>query len=494
MLKSINSRKSMGKKEYKQKMQMLELKLSTLQQAIRAEEIPVIIVLEGWSAAGKGKLIGKLAYILDPRNFKVHTMARVGEESYMRPMLWSYWTKTPEKGNIAIFDKSWHRAGFPLGLNRWKMSKSAKSGFFYDVNAFEKQLIDDGTVVVKLFLHIERDEQQKRFLELEESDDTSWRIDSEDWEQNENYDKYQDAFSDMLEKTGSTFSPWHVVEAFDIRYATVTALEKLIVTLEEAIRKKAEKMRTKTKEIRRIEPHIESILDEIYPYKAIEDEKYKKQLDDLQKKISELGFKLYSKRRSVVIVYEGWDAAGKGGNIKRLTERIDPRGYEVIPVSAPTKEALNHHYLWRFWVNMPKDGHITIFDRSWYGRVMVERVESLCSVNDWNRAYQEINDMELHMHRHGSIILKFWLHIDKDEQLKRFTERQNTPRKQHKITEEDWRNRDKWDEHKQAVDEMLARTNTDYAPWHIIESNNKKYARIKTLKVVVETLEKELEK
>ena len=494
MLKNINSAKTMDKKEYKRKMQELELKLSALQQTIKEKEIPVIIALEGWSAAGKGKLIGRLAYTLDPRNFKVHTMARVGEESYMRPMLWSYWIKTPEKGRIVIFDKSWHRAGFPLGENKWKMSKEAMEGFFYDVNAFERQLTDDGTVIVKLFLHIDKDEQKKRFTELEESPDTAWRIDSEDWKQNKSYDKYLNIFNDMLEKTSSKSSPWHVIEANDSRYATATVMEKLVNILEDAIEQRENGLKSQNSESLRTPPCLESVLDKIDLKKDIEDEKYKKQLEDLQKKVSDLGFKLYSKRRSVVIAYEGWDAAGKGGNIKRLTERIDPRGYEVIPVSAPTKEALSHHYLWRFWVNMPKDGHIGIFDRSWYGRVMVERVEKLCKISDWERAYQEINDMELHMHRHGTIVLKFWLHIDKDEQLKRFADRQNDPLKQYKITDEDWRNRDKWDEHRQAVDEMLLRTNTPYAPWHVIESNSKKYARIKTLQIVVEALERELKK
>ena len=494
MLKTSIPVKSMDKKEYKQKMQALEFRLSALERTIKEKGVPVIIVLEGWSAAGKGTLLGKLAYTLDPRNFKVHTMARVNEESYLRPMLWSYWTKTPEKGQIAIFDRSWHRAGFPLGLNKWKMSKEAKAGFFYDVNAFEKQLTDNGMVIVKFFLHINKDEQQKRFLELEESPNTSWRIDSEDWEQNKNYDEYLNIFNNMLEKTSNPASPWQVIEANDSRYATFSAMEKLINTLEKAVKMKEKQAQIQTSEPARIVPVIESMLDKVDLKKSIEDEKYKKKLEDLQKKAGELGFRLYSKRRSVVIVYEGWDAAGKGGNIKRLTERIDPRGYEVIPVSAPTKEALSHHYLWRFWVNMPKDGHIGIFDRSWYGRVMVERVEKLCSVGEWDRAYEEINDMELHMHRHGSIVIKFWLHIDEAEQLGRFTDRQNTPHKQHKITDEDWRNRDKWDEHKQAVDEMLVRTNTDYAPWHVIESNNKKYARIKALQIVVDTLERELKK
>jgi len=234
------------------------------------------------------------------------------------------------------------------------------------------------------------------------------------------------------------------------------------------------------------------ILSEVQPEKEITQAEYKDRLAYYQKKLSYLGYKLYARRKSVVIVYEGWDAAGKGGNIRRLTQRLDPRGYEVVPVAAPSQEELMRHYLWRFWKSMPKDGHFGIFDRSWYGRVMVERVEGFCSEEEWRRAYAEINEMERHMSNHGAIIFKFWLHIDKDEQLRRFRSRETDPLKQYKITEEDWRNREKWDAYENAVDEMINLTGTSCAPWTVVESNNKKYARIKTLRLVVETLEEKL--
>jgi polyphosphate kinase 2 (PPK2 family) len=234
------------------------------------------------------------------------------------------------------------------------------------------------------------------------------------------------------------------------------------------------------------------ILSSVNPDKQIDDDDYKAKMDIYQKKIKDLGYKLYARRKSVVIAYEGWDAAGKGGNIKRLTEDLDPRGYEVAPIAAPTSEELSHHYLWRFYNKMPKDGHITLFDRSWYGRVLVERVEGLCRQDEWQRAYREINDMELHMSNHGAVIFKFWLHVDKAEQLARFEARQADPAKQYKITEDDWRNREKWDDYERAVNEMLFKTDTAYAPWTIIESNNKKFARIKVLELVTKELESRL--
>ena len=226
--------------------------------------------------------------------------------------------------------------------------------------------------------------------------------------------------------------------------------------------------------------------------KSLTDEEYKEKLKKLQKRLSELHSEIYRLRIPVVIGFEGWDAGGKGGAIKRLTSHLDPRGYRVNPTASPNDIEKVHHYLWRFWNNVPKAGHIAIFDRTWYGRVMVERIEGFCTEAEWKRAYQEINEMESHMANAGAVVLKFWLHIDKDEQERRFKERQENPAKQWKITEEDWRNRAKWDAYEEAVNEMLVRTSTTYAPWIVVEGNDKHYARVKVLKTVVDALEKKI--
>ena len=219
---------------------------------------------------------------------------------------------------------------------------------------------------------------------------------------------------------------------------------------------------------------------------------YEKELEELQARLADLHNRIYQKKIPVIITYEGWDAAGKGGNIKRLTAALDPRGFEVHPIASPEPREKNRHYLWRFWNRLPKDGHIAIFDRTWYGRVMVERLEGFCSENDWQRAYNEINEFEKELCDWGAVLVKFWVHIDKDTQLARFTDRQNTPEKQWKITDEDWRNREKWDAYEVAVDEMIQKTSTVFAPWHILESNDKHYARLKALKTVIEEIEKKL--
>ena len=227
--------------------------------------------------------------------------------------------------------------------------------------------------------------------------------------------------------------------------------------------------------------------------KTLTEEEYDTLLNQYQKRLRELHNELYRKKIPVIIAYEGWDAAGKGGNIKRITEALDPRGYEVHPIASPEPHEKARHYLWRFWNRLPKTGHVAIFDRTWYGRVMVERLEGFCSENDWQRAYVEINEFEKELADWNAVIVKFWVQIDKDTQLARFKERENTPEKRWKITDEDWRNREKWDLYEEAVNEMLQKTNTAYAPWHILESNDKKYARIKALKTVIEAIEKKME-
>lgn len=223
-------------------------------------------------------------------------------------------------------------------------------------------------------------------------------------------------------------------------------------------------------------------------------EEYDKQLIRYQMQLRALGYQLYVQKRLLVIVYEGWDAAGKGGNIKRITERLDPRGYEVLPIAAPQGEDKTHHYLYRFWrrLKAPDEKQVLIFDRSWYGRVMVERVEGFCKEEEWKRAYREINEFERQLVDAHVILAKFWLHISKDEQLRRFEGRQDTAYKAWKLTDEDWRNRGKWELYEAAVEDMLLKTSTHLAPWTIVEGNDKYFARIKTLRTLVETLRKEL--
>ena len=492
MLADINLQQpkfTLDKKAYKEDLRKLEDKLTRLQQQVRTADLPVLIVFEGWGASGKGTSIARVVNALDPRYFDVRTTGKTNEEKLMRPFLWSFWTYLPPKGQIVILDKSWHRLIKPSVRESWGISSKESYGFYSDVNAFERQLTEDGALIIKLFLHISADEQKRRFTALKKDPTTEWRVKPHDWEQNEHYEQNMRLFEKMLLMTQSEANPWHIIESEDRKYAAVKILRTIINSIEARLAKK-DKPNPISSLIDRSRHDFPRILQGISPDREIA--RYDEELSYYQKKMHMLGNKLYSRRRSAIILYEGWDAAGKGGNIKRLTSDLDPRCYTVVPIGPPRPQELARHYLWRFLVKTPKDGHITIFDRSWYGRVLVERVDKLTPEEIWRRAYWEINEMEQHLVNHGVILLKFWLHIDKDEQLRRFTARQNIPGKQHKITEDDWRNRENWDLYEEAVDEMLAKTHNPHAPWIIVESNNKKFARLKVLKTVTDALDEAL--
>jgi polyphosphate:AMP phosphotransferase len=420
----------------------------------------------------------------------------------MRPFLWNYWIKTPSKGTMTIFDKSWHRSILPEQQAKRTLSHTVRKdfrndSFYYDVEAFERQLSEDGTLIIKFFLHISKAEQKKRLDSLMKNPNTQWRVKEHDIAQNKNYDMYLNYFGNMISQSSFAFDcrsgEWNIIESEDANHAAVKIYKIIIDRIEGRINAPAKPAAPDIPQQRAVSvPAAPRILSSVNPAKDMDKDEYKDKLKYYQGRLANIEYKLYIKRRPVVIVYEGADSAGKGGNIRRLTQELDPRGYEVTPVAAPTREELAHHYLWRFWKAAPKDGHIAIFDRSWYGRVLVERVEGFCSETEWRRAYKEINDMEKHLHNHGAVIFKFWIHIDKDEQLARFREREADPLKQYKMTDEDWRNREKWEAYEEAADEMLALTSTDYAPWTVVEGNNKRYARIKTLRIVTDTLEKQL--
>lgn len=487
MLEKVDLSKKMKKSEMKEVLPRMQMELSELQRRCKEKKLPVMIVFEGLGAAGKGVQINRLIQALDPRGFQVYSIQKESEEERRRPFLWRFWTKTPAKGRIAIFDRSWYRKVLTDRFDGITDEKDLP-GVFHDIQCFERQLTEDGTLIIKLFLHISKKEQKERFQKLLDSKETKWRVSKADLKRNEEYDRYLQMNEEVLEKTDTDYAPWTIIEATDKEYATVKILATVVRQLKAALEKK-ESSSEAERNVGEINPYKVGVLSGIDLNKDYEPDVYKEKIDELQKKIELLHSELYRLRIPMVLAFEGWDAAGKGGAIRRLTSHLDPRGYAVHPTASPNDVEKVHHYLWRFWNNIPKDGHIAIFDRTWYGRVMVERIEGFCTEKEWKRAYQEINEMEAHLANAGVIVLKFWLHIDKDEQEKRFKSRMETPGKQWKITDEDWRNREKWDAYEEAVDEMLLRTSTTYAPWIVVEANSKYYARVKVLKSVVEAME-----
>ena len=495
MLEKIDLSKKTSKEEYKKISDGLKLQIGALQREAKELKIPVSIVFEGWDGAGKGTLINRLILPLDPRGFNVYlTHTAQTEEELMRPFLWRYWSKTPAKGRISIFDRSWYRRVLDERVDK-KIIQDKWNEAYHEINHFERQLADDGNVIIKFFIHISKDEQRKRLKEMESDKAMSWRITRKDWKHHKQYKKYLAAYQEMIEHTDTDYAPWTVVEAHDRRFAEIKIFNTVIETLRQQIEKvKADqtKKEPKTLPINKLKAFGTSALDKVDLTKTMTREEYSLKLGHLQAKIRDIEYKMYKKRIPMLMVFEGWDGAGKGGNIKRITEELDPRGYEVHPVAAPNDIERAHHYLWRFWTNITKAGHIAIFDRSWYGRVMVERIEGFCKEHEWKRAFKEINEFEEQLVNFGTVLVKFWLHIDKEEQMKRFKERQVLTHKQWKITDEDWRNRKKWDAYKVAVDELLFRTSTSYAPWTIVEANSKYHARIKTLNTVISAMEKRL--
>ena len=504
MLEKIDLSRKAEKEVYRQAKETYGPRLGLAQRRLKEAGIPVLILFDGMDAAGKGTQINRLIQFLDPRGFDVYASSRVTEDEAMRPFLWRFWTLMPENGRIAVFDRSWYRK---VREDRFegRTAKKELAEAFRDICSFEKQLTDSKAVIIKLFLYISREEQKKRFKKLEESGETAWRVTKEDWKRNEDYDRYLKINEEMLERTDTEYAPWTIIEATDKSYGAMKILKTVTETLEDALAKTAEEERLKEEKKKAAETLLKAgenpaensryqngVLSGIDLSKTMTRETYKKEIDRLQKKLELLHSELYRLRIPVVLGFEGWDAGGKGGAIRRLTSHLDPRGYQVCPTAAPNDVEKKHHYLWRFWNHMPKAGHIAIFDRTWYGRVMVERIEGFCREEEWRRAYQEINEMESHLVNAGAVVLKFWLQIDKDEQKRRFEERMRIPEKQWKITDEDWRNREKWDQYELAVNEMLVRTSTTYAPWIVVEGNCKYYARVKVLRTVVEALEKKI--
>lgn len=488
MLKGINPEIVLSKAEYKKVYDELALRIGELQRTLRKENIPMMVIFEGIDGAGKGTLINNLLIPMDSRGVKVEQTLSPEREEKLHSFLWPFWNKIPAKGRVVFWDKSWYSRIGGMRLQK-VIGKKSFEEYLVETAQFERELEDDGMIIIKFFLHISKDEQKKRFKKLEKNSATSWRVTKDDWREHSLYKKYIEIYSDILEsKNGS--SSWTIIEAADERYATIKMFQTLIKRIEEHINLAGHAAQM-PKDAEFSDP-VESVLAHVNLSLKLEKEEYKETLKNLQKKIRDIEHEMFSQRVGAVVLYEGWDAAGKGGNIRRVVEEMDPRGYQVVPVSAPNEIEKQYHYLWRFWKYFPKAGHLTIFDRSWYGRVLVERVEGFCSKQDWQRAYSEINDMERHLTNFGTAVVKFWLEVSKDEQMRRFKEREELAYKRWKITDEDYRNREKWDQYREAADEMLYRTNTTYAPWTVVESENKYYARVKALKTIIRAVEERL--
>ncbi|GAB2182492.1 polyphosphate:AMP phosphotransferase [Denitratisoma sp. agr-D3] len=458
-----------------------------------AGRFPVVILINGLDGAGKGEMVNLLNAWMDPRHIETHAFPPPAEEERLRPPMWRFWRALPPKGKIGIFVGNWYTDPI-VSKVRGASGKADLERSVNDILRLEKLLTDEGVLVLKYWFHLSKKGQKNRLEKLAANPKTRWRVSRHDWDLFAQYDKYVKTARHVLRLTSSGQAPWIVVDGSDEYYRAITVGRHL----RDAIRARLKLKDGKTARISAAPlTHAldgRDLINALDLGQKLAKKRYETDLEQWQAKLNALARHPRFKKRSLVMVFEGNDAAGKGGTIRRVTAALDARNYTIVPIAAPTEEERAQPYMWRFWRHVPQQGRMTIFDRSWYGRVLVERVEGFCTEADWMRAYAEINDFEEQLSRNGAIVLKFWLAISKDEQYRRFKEREKTRFKRFKITEEDWRNRDKWDDYETAVCDMVDRTSTGHAPWTLVEANDKNFARIKVLRTLCERLENELKK
>ena len=490
----IHGRDKVKKKDYKARVPTLRNELVEAQQALRGAERPVMLVFAGVDGAGKHEMVNSLNAWMDPRGIVTHAYRTPNALEKERPPFWRYWRDLPAKGQVGIYLSAWYSQPLIDRAHR-RISDKEFQEHLTAIAAFERTLMEDGVILIKVWMHLGKKAQRKRLEKLAGHPDTAWQIKPGAWENWGHYDRFMEASEWIVAHADASKAPWYVVDGRRKRTRTLCVAEHVYHRIQTALDSSppAQKAVAKTTWNRRMKP-TRGTLDKLDLKKVLPRDVYKKRLKLLQRKLYQLQHEARVRNLSTVLVFEGQDAAGKGGAIRRLVQGLDAQAYQVLPIAAPTDEEHAHHYLWRFWRHLPRAGRVTIFDRSWYGRVLVERVEGFASPAEWQRAYKEINEFEAQLTATGSVVVKFWLQIDKDEQLRRFEERQKTPYKNWKITDEDWRNREQWDPYTAAVDDMTALTDTPDAPWVLVAGNDKPHARIRVLETVCQHLEKALAK
>jgi polyphosphate:AMP phosphotransferase len=490
--------RELSKQDHAAAVPALRTGLLEAQRALRQAGVPVIVVVSGADGAGKGETVNRLVEWLDPRGVETNVFGPLSDEERDRPAFWRFWRTLPAAGRIGIFFGSWYTDPIVRRAHR-QLRPAEFDALLERIGFFEQMLVADGALIVKFWLHLGKKAQRRRLEALESDRRTRWRVSRTDWKNFELYDRFKRICERALRRTDSAGAPWTVVEAADDRYREVTVASALLAAMRgrlvpqappgkaraaAAVVKAAPAPASKAERV--------GVLDRVDLVRRVSDREYDSRLPKLQGRLSRLARQAQERGLSTVALFEGWDAAGKGGAIRRITEAVDARLYRVVPIAAPTDEERAHHYLWRFWRHIPRAGFLTIFDRSWYGRVLVERVEGFAREEQWRRAYLEINDFEEQLTSQGALLLKFWLHVSPQEQLRRFKDRQRTAYKQHKITAEDWRNRKQWPAYAAAVNEMVVRTSTPDAPWTLVGGDDKHAARLTILETLVERLERAL--
>jgi polyphosphate:AMP phosphotransferase len=485
---------SVGRSEYKKRANALRQELLEAQTNLREADFPVVVMFAGVDGAGKGELTNLLNEWMDPRGIATRAFGEPTVPEAVRPKYWRFWRDLPPRGDIGLFLSAWYTD--PLLQRVYGETTDVDLEAQLDeINAFERTLAEDGYLFLKFWMHLGRDAQKERFEGLESDPLQRWRVTRKDWEHWTMYDRFIRYSGHIIQRTDTEWAPWQIVEGADANHRSLTVGEALRDRIGERLAQAAaagdddgEAEGPIGTEIRPV-----TVLSALDTDKTIDRSTYRDELVRLQARLNRLYRVARERGRSTILVFEGWDAAGKGGAIRRITPALDSRDYQIVSTAAPTAEENDHHYMWRFWRHLPGAGRFLIFDRSWYGRVLVERVEGFAAQDEWLRAYEEINDFEAQLLEHGSIVVKYWIHITREEQDRRFQAREETPYKRWKLTDEDWRNRERWQAYDVAVDDMVRLTGTPIAPWYLIEGNDKRYARVRVLDILCDALDRALD-
>jgi polyphosphate:AMP phosphotransferase len=480
--------RKVSKAIYQRRQPELRVELLKAQYELRQADFPVIVLLAGDNRAGCNDMLNVLHEWLDTRLIDTNAMDAPSDEERERPEFWRYWRSLPSTGRIAVYLGAWTMRAIRDRLGK-RISKVDFERAVERIVRFERALADDGALVLKFWLHIPKKELERHLKLAAKRPDKAWWVQEVDYRIYKNYDRAMKTVERALRKTSTAEAPWNIVESTDARHRDLTVAGTLLKALSARLSEEAaapmESARVEAAP-RAADPH--SILDTVDLSLKLDRETYDRRLKRRLAAVNNLTQQAREVQLSSVLVFEGWDAAGKGSCIRRLTRAMDAQNYRVVQVAAPTEEERARHYLWRFWRQLPRAGKVIIFDRSWYGRVLVERVEGLATEHEWRRAYSEINELEEQLWECGMPLLKFWLQLDAEEQLRRFREREKTPFKTYKITEEDYRNRQRRSDYETAANEMIARTSSEFAPWHLVPANDKRWARIQVLETFAKAL------
>jgi polyphosphate:AMP phosphotransferase len=491
MFEAVELGRRLSKRAYNRQLPALRTRLIEAQQAVRQAGFPVLIIIAGMHGADKGEVVHHLNEWLDPRGIDTHTFWKPSEEEEERPYYWRFWRTLPARGRIAVYYGAWYNDLLHARTSR-RIGEVRLESELARVAAFERMLVEDGTLILKLWFHLSRKDQRRRLRARRKTPDPRVSTETPDGKPSL-YARFAAAGDTVIRRTDTGFAPWRLVESAQDRYRDLTAGQLLLEALQTRLSQRAKPVPTSRKpRTVRLARSRGTVLDTVDLTQSVSKRVYEKQLPKLQTRLQRLTWKAFQRQTSSLLVFEGWDGAGKGSAIRRVTEAVDARLFRVVPVAAPSEEERSHHYLWRFWRQLPRAGTVTIFDRSWYGRVLVERVEGFATRAEWQRAYHEINEFERQLTEHGTVVLKFWLHISPQEQLERFRKREQVAHKQYKITAEDYRNRKRWPEYEQAVHDMVSHTSTRYAPWTLVAGNDKPFARLEILRAFTQALEARL--